>query len=246
MDTKTPLNGLKPVKSRTLRHEVTDSLRKAIASGLLEPGQRLMEVDLAQELGVSRLPVREAIRNLEHEGLLVSIPHRGTFVVEVTESDIREMFSLREALEALAARLVAERANQEEVQSLQRLVDAMGVASGRRNYADLFAIDTTFHTQLCSMTGHMRLLKHWQLVYGQWQTLDSLMNEVPVLNALPIDHPVISTLDHFSDMHQGLVDAIEAHDPDLAEAMMRKHMVEAEQSTLAIHAAKDAPPSPLP
>src|SRR5688500_3082861 len=116
------VNGLRPLKTQVLRHDVADAIRSAIAGGVLKPGQRVLEVELAEELGVSRLPVREAIRQLEHEGLLVSQPHRGTFVAQVTPDDIREMFSLREALESLAARLVAARATPVEVEALQQLV----------------------------------------------------------------------------------------------------------------------------
>lgn len=230
------VNGLKPVKTQVLRLDVADAIRNAIASGVLKPGQRVLEVELAEELGVSRLPIREAIRQLEHEGLLISLPHRGTFVAQVTENDIREMFSLRKALESLAARLVAERATAPEIETLQRLVDEMRIASGQRDYERLFEIDTRFHTLLCTYAHHERLLKHWNLVYGQWQALDSQMDEIPVLNALAVDHPVITSLNHFADMHQALVDAIRAHDPDRAEQSMGQHMVEAEQSTLDIHA----------
>jgi DNA-binding GntR family transcriptional regulator len=230
-------NGLRPVKTQVLRHDVADSIRNAIASGTLKPGQRVLEVELAEQLGVSRLPIREAVRQLEHEGLLISTPHRGTFVAEATEADIREMFSLRRALETLAARLVAERANPSEVKSLQKLVDEMRTASAKRDYGELFRIDTEFHTRLCTYAHHVRLLKHWNLVYGQWQALDSLMDELPTLKALPDGHPVIAGLNHFADTHQALVDAIRAGDGELAEQTMRRHMEEAEQSTLDIHAA---------
>ncbi len=228
-------NGFKPVRTQILRHEVADSIRNAIASGVLKPGQRVFEFELAKELGVSRLPIREAIRQLEHEGLLVSQPHRGTFVARATETDILEMFSLRQALEGLAARLVAERASPAEVKSLQKLVDEMRGASSRRDYEALFEIDTRFHTLLCKYARHERLQKHWNLVYGQWQALDSLMDEIPVLNGLAADHPVVVTLSHFADMHQALVDAIAAKDPARAEECMRRHMAEAEQNTLDIH-----------
>jgi DNA-binding GntR family transcriptional regulator len=236
MRSASKVNGLRPLKTQILRHDVADALRNAIAGGVLKPGQRVLEVELAEELGVSRLPIREAIRQLEHEGLLVSLPHRGTFVAQVTQDDIREMFSLREALESLAARLVAERASPAEVAALQQLVDEMGPASARRDYATLFKIDTEFHTLLCTYARHERLLKHWNLVYGQWQALDSLMDEIPTLDALPDDHPVIVTLSHFADMHQALVDAVRTGSPDEAERSMHRHMAEAQQSTLDIHA----------
>src|SRR5690606_20033929 len=166
---------------RPLRLSVVEALRDAISSGVLKPGQRIVEQDLAEELGVSRLPIREAIRQLEYEGLLESVPHKGAVVATVSERDIRELFSLRDALETLAAGLVAQRASPGEVNQLQSIVDQMCEQSERRDFERLFEIDTEFHTMLCTFSQHGRLVKHWNLVYGQWRALDSLMDEVPIL-----------------------------------------------------------------
>jgi DNA-binding GntR family transcriptional regulator len=220
---------------RPLRLSVVEALRDAIGSGALKPGQRIVEQDLAAQLGVSRLPIREAIRQLEHEGLLESIPHKGAVVATVSERDIREMFSLRDALETLAAGLVAQRASPDEVHQLQAIVDQMRDQSARRDFERLFEIDTEFHTQLCTFSRHGRLVKHWSLVYGQWQALDSLMDEVPILDALPDEHPIILTLRDFARSHQVIVDAIRVGDVDGARAAMQAHMEEAQQSTLDIH-----------
>lgn len=220
---------------RPLRLSVVESLRNAIGSGALKPGQRIVEQELAEELGVSRLPIREAIRQLEHEGLLESIPHKGAIVATVSERDIREMFSLRDALETLAAGLVAQRASPGEVNQLQSIVDQMREQSERRDFERLFEIDTEFHTQLCTFSQHGRLVKHWNLVYGQWRALDSLMDEIPILDGLPDEHPIIVTLRDFSRSHQVIVDAIRIGDIDAARAAMRLHMEEAQQSTLDIH-----------
>lgn len=220
---------------RPLRLSVVEALRDAIGSGALKPGQRIVEQDLAEQLGVSRLPIREAIRQLEHEGLLESIPHKGAVVATVSEQDIREMFSLRDALETLAAGLVAQRASPGEVNQLQAIVDQMREQSERRDFDRLFEIDTEFHTQLCTFSRHERLLKHWNLVYGQWRALDSLMDEVPILDALPDAHPIILTLRDFARSHQVIVDAIRVGDIDSARVAMQAHMEEAQQSTLDIH-----------
>lgn len=220
---------------RPLRLRVVEALREAIGSGALKPGQRIVEQDLAEQLGVSRLPIREAIRQLEHEGLIESIPHKGAVVATVGERDIREMFSLRDALETLAAELVAQRASPDEVHRLQAIVDQMRVESERRDFERLFEIDTEFHTQLCTFSRHGRLVKHWNLVYGQWQALDSLMDEAPILAGLPDEHPIILTLRDFARSHQAIVDAIRVGDVDSARAAMQAHMEEAQQSTLDIH-----------
>ncbi|MCA9859569.1 MAG: GntR family transcriptional regulator [Thermomicrobiales bacterium] len=237
MELDAPPNGkVKNAPShRPLRLSVVESLRDAISSGSLKPGQRIVEQDLAKELGVSRLPIREAIRQLEYEGLLESIPHKGAFVATVSERDIRELFSLRDALETLAAGLVAQRASPGEVSQLQSIVDQMREQSERRDFGRLFEIDTEFHTLLCTYSQHGRLVKHWSLVFGQWRALDSLMDEVPILEGLPDEHPIIMTLRDFARSHQGLVDAIRVGDIDGARAAMQLHMEEAQQSTLDIH-----------
>ena len=103
---------------KPLREIVSDALRQAIRDGLLPPGERLMEIPLAEELGVSRTPIREAIRILEQEGLVVMIPRRGTYVADMSLKDVTEVFELRSILEELAAELAAERITNEEIEAL--------------------------------------------------------------------------------------------------------------------------------
>ena len=101
---------LLPVKLdsyQPLREVVCETLREAIISGVLRPGERLMEIQLAEELGVSRTPVREAIRKLELEGFVIMIPRRGTYVADLSIKDINEVFEVRSALDSLANGLAA-------------------------------------------------------------------------------------------------------------------------------------------
>ena len=92
-----------------LRDIVFQTLRKAILTGELEPGERLMEIQLGEKLGVSRTPIREAIRKLELEGLVVMVPRKGAQVAHFTEKDIQDVLEVRAALEALAARIACKR-----------------------------------------------------------------------------------------------------------------------------------------
>ncbi len=100
---------LGPVSASTLRDGVADALRQAIISGRWSPSSRLHEVRIAQQMGVSRAPVREALRQLEEEGLVRSEPNRGTFVTELSIRDIEEIQRLREVLECFALRRAADR-----------------------------------------------------------------------------------------------------------------------------------------
>ena len=116
---------LSPIKLdsyRPLREVVSEALREAIIDGALKPGERLMEIQLADELGVSRTPIREAIRRLELEGFLIMVPRRGTYVADLSIKDINEVFEIRTALDVLAAGLAAERITEEELEKLERLL----------------------------------------------------------------------------------------------------------------------------
>ncbi|MBI3979374.1 MAG: GntR family transcriptional regulator [Chloroflexi bacterium] len=212
-----------PIATSILRDQVTDAIRNAIAGNVLRPGERIVERDLARELGVSRLPIREAIRQLEHEGLLVSVPRRGTFVAQVSAGDIHEIFALRAILEGLAIRLVTQRGSADEHLRLQRAVDEMNEANAREEYAALFEMDTRFHTLLVTCAQHRRLFQHWSQVDTQWRSLVRLDR----------DH-LVAALGRFGGIHQILVDAIVSGDPDHAERAAREHVANAEQNVIRL------------
>lgn len=124
-------NKLTPIKLdsyQPLREVVFETLRDAIRKGILKPGERLMEIHLAEQLGVSRTPVREAIRKLELEGYVIMMPRRGTYVSNLSIKDINEVFEIRTSLDSLASGLAAERITDEELEHLQRLLVVIGEA----------------------------------------------------------------------------------------------------------------------
>ena len=114
-----PLDTYKP-----LREVVIENIRDAISSGDFPAGMRLTELQLADEMGVSRTPIREAIRNLEQEGLVVMIPRRGAYVADVSIHDINEVYEIRTALETLAAGLAAERIEDSEIEEMDKYLIA--------------------------------------------------------------------------------------------------------------------------
>mgnify|MGYP002733969358 FL=1 len=115
--TKLNLDEYKP-----LRDVVFESLREAILEGKLSPGQRLMEVQLAEQLGVSRTPVREAIRKLELEGLVVMLPRKGAYVADISLKDLVDVLEIRASLEGLSASLAAERMHEDDIKKLEKIV----------------------------------------------------------------------------------------------------------------------------
>ena len=103
-----------------LRDVVFNTLRKAILRGELKPGERLMEIQLANKLGVSRTPIREAIRKLELEGLVLMIPRKGAEVAQITEKNMRDVLEVRKALEELAVQLACEKITAEEIEEMKK------------------------------------------------------------------------------------------------------------------------------
>jgi DNA-binding GntR family transcriptional regulator len=142
-----------------LWQQIAVKLRQDISKGRLAPGSRLVEGDLADRFGVSRGPVREALRNLGQSGLLVSIPHRGVFVGMPSDVDLEEIFLLREALEQAAARLALMRLLPEDIQRLRSLFDSMEVARQAGDSATRKSLDLRFHREIVVIGGSSRLLR---------------------------------------------------------------------------------------
>ncbi len=154
MEVATPL-----VRGRALRHDIADALRQEITRGRLEPGERVLEVELARRFGVSRQPVREAIRTLEREGLLTSLPNRGTFVTRVSLEDAIAIQDIRAELEGLAARLAAPNLTADDFKRLRELVRSMRDAGKRGSPEELVALDLAFHEVVNTRSNHRLLLE---------------------------------------------------------------------------------------
>ena len=131
-----------------LREVVCETLRDAVRRGVLKPGERLMEIQLAEELGVSRTPVREAIRKLEMEGYVIMMPRRGTYIADLSIRDINEVFEIRTSLESLASGLAAERITEDELEKLQRLLVQIGTHIKSGDMESIVRTDTEFHDLL--------------------------------------------------------------------------------------------------
>jgi DNA-binding GntR family transcriptional regulator len=162
------------IPHRSLREATLAAIRQAILGGDLPPGQRLVESAIAKQLGISRAPVREALRQLETEGLVVSEPHRGTFIAELSAADLWEIYTLRAALEGLAVRLVTEQASSETAAHLQKAVDDMARAAGKGELEHLAVLDMAFHETVCRASGHSRLLGIWRRMTAQVLTVIDL------------------------------------------------------------------------
>lgn len=205
---------------KPLRELVFETLREAILLGHLIPGERLMEVQLADEMGVSRTPVREAIRKLELEGFVVMIPRKGAYVASLTLKDIADLFEVRAALEGMAAGLAAERITEEELESLER-----AIAEGSRAHDDDISayvdLDTTFHDIIYQASRNSQLE----------QIITHLREQIQRFRMTSLSQP--GRIKLYVDEHKKIVEAISARDIKSARSLAREHIENAEQSLLS-------------
>lgn len=146
-----------------LRDVVFNTLRQAILRGELQPGERLMEIQLANKLGVSRTPIREAIRKLELEGLVLMIPRRGAEVAEITEKSLRDVLEVRGALDELAVELACDRIQDEDIEQLREAAKEFEEVSKNGDVTALAEADVKFHDIIYGATNNQRLI---QLLYN--------------------------------------------------------------------------------
>lgn len=142
-----------------LRDVVFNTLRKAILTGELKPGERLMEIHLAKRLGVSRTPIREAIRKLELEGLVTMIPRRGAEVAEITEKSLKDVLEVRRALDALCAELACQRITEEEKRQLAAACEEFEKATKTKDATVIVRADVALHDIIVAATGNRRLVQ---------------------------------------------------------------------------------------
>jgi DNA-binding GntR family transcriptional regulator len=196
----------------TLSREAYRALRSAILDRRLLPGRRLVVRVLAEDLGLSPTPVKEALAALEREGLVVGVPHRGYHVPEPTPGDIEELYALREMVEGLAAALAARRADVRLDAKLERLIvrqrDCVARADVER-YGDL---DLAFHRALREASGNARLARVAESFNGQIRLLISTSARLP------------GRLRTSMQEHDEIVRAVRDRDPGAAEVAMRRHV----------------------
>ena len=143
-----------------LRDVVFNTLRQAILRGELKPGERLMEVQLANKLGVSRTPIREAIRKLELEGLVLMIPRKGAEVADITEKSLMDVLEVRKALEELAVQLCCDKITGKEIEELHRAADDFRrILKTSDDVTEIAEADVRFHDIIYLATGNQKLIQ---------------------------------------------------------------------------------------
>lgn len=202
-----------------LRDQVLAELRQRIVDGDYPPGQRLTEDRLAEDFGVSRNPVREALRVVHAEGFVELVPRRGAFVALPDVATVADLFAVRERLETLAARLAAERATAADVARLRALLGTAREATNRGDLARVAELNSELHLEIIRITGNRWLASMAGAMYLQvrWVFRIGAAERAP----------------HSWQEHIRLVDAIAAGDTDGAQAAAAAHVYAASEAALA-------------
>lgn len=202
------------IRHRSTHHSVLASLRAAILDGTLKAGERIVEADIARQMNISRGPVREALLELEAEGLVCKRPYKGTFVATFSARDIREIYSLRGLLEGYAARLAACRVQSADIARLEAIVEQMREAAGGETDDGFVEADIAFHREICRLSGHHLLLQSWT----------NLVSRVRLF--LTLADQYYFTTRYLLDTHLPTLEALRARSPDLAEKTIKEPIIE--------------------
>lgn len=202
-----------------LRDVVFNTLRNAILKGELEPGERLMEIKLAEKLGVSRTPIREAIRKLELEGLVVMTPRKSAEVARITEEDLTDVLEVRRVLEELAIDLSCQNITDDIIAELEDNLVRFKAAVKKNDITEIATMDVEFHETIYRSTGNKRLI----------QILNNLREQMYRYRLEYIKDK--QTRDNLVIEHRGIIDALKNRDNVNGKKAILNH-IEKQQTTI--------------
>jgi DNA-binding GntR family transcriptional regulator len=203
------------IDTRTLRENVTDLIRQAIIEGRLAAGSELNQAQIAEKLGISRGPVREALGQLEQEGLIHNVPYKGVVITSLTPHYVRELYSLRSALETFAVTQAIAKENTKDVHKLKQVVKDMRQAAKAKDNLKLVEIDLAFHRTIVEMAQHDLLRRTW------------VPMEMGVKRCLYARHQIYRSLDEVVGTHPALIEAIQNQNVKEATRILQQHILDA-------------------
>ncbi len=216
------------LQASSLTSAVQQALERMITLGELAPGDKLNEAALAERLGVSRGPVREAFRMLEEAGLLTLKKNRGVYVRQVPLDEALEIYELRAMMEAEVGALLASRASAEQIAALQTLLDSMEAAVAASDAPLYFQLNVEFHETLVSFAGNKKM----SLLYRR------LTRELDLFRRRNLSQQAL--LSSSIEEHRDVLAAIEARDPQRAAQTLRRHVLQSRERTAQSQAQSDA------
>lgn len=196
----------------SLQDKVYEHLKQAIQTGEIHPGERLLETKIATALGVSRIPLREAIRKLEREGLVVFFPRRGIYASTLSVQDVDEIYAVRAVLEGLSARLAAQNHTPEDLARIDEILAVMAQIAAKNDAVALFQAGRDFHQAVLDAARSRKLAHITDLMYGQVERVRQLRMRL-TRRCREVYHE-----------YMRIRDAIAARDGARAEAEMRAHV----------------------
>ena len=200
-------------KEYSLSNRVFQKLRDDILKGIYKENDELREITLGKELGVSRTPVREALRQLELEGLVRIIPNKGTYVTGISKKDVKDIYMIRSLLEGLCARWATENIDEKGIEKLEEIIMLSEFHSRKEGSDQTVILDGKFHEVLYEAS-KSRILEH---------VLSDFHKYVQLTRAKSVQ--VEDRLQKSIEEHKGILDAIKAKDADLAEKLANEHMI---------------------
>lgn len=196
----------------SLRGRVFNKLREDILSGIYHENEELKENAISHELGVSRTPVREALRQLELEGLVTMIPNKGAYVTGITSKDIHDIYMIRSYLEGLCARWACEHITDAQLEALDEILYLSDFHAGRNHHDQMVELDNKFHELIYEASGS-KILYH---------VLSDFHHYVERIRKITLAMPTRASKSN--QEHAAILDAIKKRDGDLAEALAHEHM----------------------
>ena len=204
------------INKQSLEAQAADLLRRQILRGELRAGERLLETPLAERYGLSRGTIRAALRRLIEEGLVCHVPYTGYQVIDFSEQDLWELYTLRGALESLGTRLAALRIDEHGIRQLRAAFAQLMAAAQSRDHELADRLDRELHKLILTLSGHERLLQHYVRVENQFRVYIALSNR-------EVDAREIC------ESHRELVESICAGDAERAERLARANIVPPEE-----------------
>ena len=210
------------ISENTLTNEIADIVRERILKGEYQIGEKIKESSIAQELNVSRTPIREAFKTLEEEGLLDYLPNRGCYAKGFTKRDVSDIYTGREALEEIAMTWACERITDEEIDKLEEQCELMDFYTKKRDVQKILTMNSSFHDIIYNSTGSRFLAQVLRSYKGY---LDKTRKSVFYREEF---------LDSIQEEHKAIFEAVKSRDKDLAVAAIKKHLASSKERTESV------------
>lgn len=198
-------------KHQTLRERILETIRDAIITGSMKPGEKVAEPELAERFGISRTPIREAFRQLESEGYLKVIPRKGAVVAAFTQKDVEEFYAIKSILEGYAARKACERMAEKDIEKLEHVNDKLRHLAGDGDVKHFFKIHNDFHDLFLRAAGNDKLYELISSLVDRFQRLRLASLSLPGRMSMSVGE------------HEKIIDAFRRRNADEAEHLVRKN-----------------------